>query len=81
MIRTADAKIVASELHYRYEPLRAVALIGRVVQKAIFAGRADEVVFWALVYAHYRGGELCDSTEKQLAAFRQYILPDPPELN
>lgn len=81
MIRTADTKIIASELHSRYEPARAVALIGRAVQKALFAGRADDVVFWALVYAHYRGGELCDATEEQLAAFRASILPDPSELN
>ncbi|MFH1558342.1 MAG: hypothetical protein ABII76_26370 [Pseudomonadota bacterium] len=81
MIRTADTKLIASELHSRYEPPRAVALIGRTLQKALFAGRADEVVFWALVYAHYRGGDLCDATEEQLAAFRKNILPDPPGLN
>lgn len=59
LIRTADTKIVASELHARYEPIRAVTIIGRTLQKALFAGRSDEVVFWALVHAHYRGGNLC----------------------
>ena len=76
MIRTADAKTVANELHARYEPIRAVTLMARSLQKAMFTGRADDVVFWALVFAHYRGGELCDSTETQLGVFRQYILPD-----
>ncbi len=47
MIRTADTKIVADELHARYDHLRAVTLIGRTMQKALFAGRSDEVVFWA----------------------------------
>ena len=69
-------QLVAQELHARYEPLRAVTLIGRTIQKALFAGRSDEVVFWALVHAHYRGGKLCGATEGQLAAFRDYILPD-----
>ena len=81
MIRTADTKAIASELHSRYEPIRAVTLMARSLQKALFAGRADDVVFWALVFAHYRGGELSDSTERQLAEFRQYILPDHPDTN
>ncbi|SCB50146.1 hypothetical protein [Rhizobium multihospitium] len=81
MIRTADTKIVASELHARYEPDRAVTLIGRTLQKALFAGRSDEVVFWALVHAHYRGGDLCASVEEQLNAFSHFILRDPSELN
>ena len=81
MIRKADTKIVASELRSRYEPARAVVLISRSMQKALFAGRSDEVVFWALVHAHYRGGDLSDTSHRQLAAFSDYILPDPPEFN
>ena len=45
MIRTRDAKIVADALHERYNPVRAIVLIARVLQKALFAGRADDVVF------------------------------------
>lgn len=81
MIRTADTKIVAHELHARYDHLRAVTLIGRTLQKALFAGRSDEVVFWALVHAHYRGGNLCPTTEEQLNFFAPFIIPDPSELN
>jgi hypothetical protein len=81
VIRTADTKIVASELHTRYDPARAVTLIGRTLQKALFAGRSDEVVFWALVHAHYRGGDLCPSTEEQLSAFAAFIIRGPSEMN
>jgi hypothetical protein len=80
LIRTADTKIIAEALH-RYDPVRAVTIIGRTLQKALFAGRSDEVVFWALVHAHYRGGELCAATEEQLHAFADYILRDPSEVN
>ncbi|WP_248307707.1 hypothetical protein [Bosea sp. AS-1] len=58
MIRMTDAKVVAGELHARYDHARAVTLMARTMQKALFGGRQDEVVFWALVYAHYCGGEL-----------------------
>ncbi len=80
MIRTTDTKIIAEALH-RYDQVRAVTIIGRTLQKALFAGRSDEVVFWALVHAHYRGGELCAATEEQLHAFSDYILRDPSEVN
>ena len=72
MIRTADTKIIASELHARYEPDRAVTLIGRTLQKALFAGRSDEVVFWALVHAHYRGGDLCASAARPTTRFGSF---------
>ena len=81
MIRKADTKKVANEMHARYEPARAVVLMSRLLQKALFAGRSDEVVFWALVHAHYRGGDLSDRTNRQLAAFSEYVLPDPSEFN
>jgi hypothetical protein len=79
VIRKADTKKVANELHSRYEAVRAVVLISRSLQKALFAGRSDEVVFWALVHAHFRGGDLSDRTNRQLAAFSD--LPDPSEFN
>jgi hypothetical protein len=81
VIRTTDTKIVAHELHKRYDPLRAVTLIGRTLEKALFAGRSDEVVFWALVHAHYRGGDLSDTTEEQLNLFAPFIARDPSEVN
>jgi hypothetical protein len=81
VIRTADTKIVAQELLTRYDHARAVTLIGRTLQKALFAGRSDEVVFWALVHAHYRGGDLCAPMEEQLNAFSRFIIRDPSETN
>ena len=81
MIRTADTKIVAHELHTRYDHVRAVTLIGRTLQRALFAGRSDEVIFWALVHAHYRGGDLCAATEEQLNFFARFIIRDPSEMN
>lgn len=71
-----EARLVAEALHARYQPIRAVVLISRILQKALFAGRSDDVVFWALVHAHYRGGDLSDPTAVQLAVFREHILPD-----
>lgn len=81
LIRDAEAKAVADELHVRYEHARAVTLIGRLLQKALFGGRPDEVVFWALVFAHYCGGDLNSSTERQLGEFAPFILRDPPTSN
>ena len=81
MIRTADTKIVAHELHARYDHFRAVTLIGRTLQKALFAGRSDEVVFWALVHAHYRGVDLCSETKEQLNFYPPFIVRDPSEIN
>ncbi len=81
MIRTADTRILAQELHARYDPARAITLIGRTLQKALFTGRPDEVVFWALVFAHYTGGDLCPSTEEQLNVFARFFIRDPSEMN
>ena len=36
-----DARLVAQELQDRYEPLRAVVLVSRLMQKAMFAGRSS----------------------------------------
>ena len=68
-IRHSDAKQLAAKLHRRYDSkLQAVTLIGHCMTKALFAAKADAVVFWALVHAHYRGGPLCDETDQELSA-------------
>ncbi len=81
MIRTSDTKAVAGELHTRYDPDRAVMLIWRLLQRNLFAARPDEVLFWALVYAHYHGGNLRDATEEQLWAFSRFIVRDRSDRN
>lgn len=75
MIAMDNARRVAEALQARYEPIRAVTLVARTLQKALFAGRSDDVVFWALVHAHYRGTGLHRATEAELAVFRDFILP------
>ena len=81
MINMSDAKAVAGELHQRYAPVRAVVLVSRSLQRALFAGRSDDVVFWALVHAHYRNDDLDGEVEKQLAALLGTIIRDPSERN
>lgn len=76
MICRMETRLLADELHSRHEPIRAVTLIGRMMTKALFAGKSNDVVYWALVYAYYRGGELSEFTEEQLASFRDSILQD-----
>ncbi len=77
MIRISDARALARALRDRYEHARAVTLIARLSNKALFCGRADEVVFWALVFAHYCGGDLSPSIEAELDVFAPFILRDP----
>ena len=80
-ISRADAKVVAEELHARYDPVRAVVLIARLITKGVFAGRSDDVVFWALVHAHFRGGALTEWSEKQLAELPEAIFTDCEEFH
>jgi len=80
LIRIAEARLVAHELHNRYDHPRAVTLIGRILQKALFAGKSDEVVFWAIVHAHYCSG-LGPDAEDQLDAFEQFIQRKPRKAN
>ena len=49
-----EAKLTATELRKRYDPLRAITLIGQCMTKALFAAKADSVLFWACVHSHYR---------------------------
>ena len=65
-IEQADSRAVAAEIRRRYEPLRAVTLIGRAMVRALFDGRSDDVVFWAVVHAHYRGSGATDRASGHL---------------
>ena len=78
-ISRAVAKVVAEELHARYDPMRAVVLIGRLITKGVFAGRSDDVVFWALVHAHFRGAALSSWSEQQLAELPVAIFTESEE--
>jgi hypothetical protein len=79
-IEQADARFVATEIRRRYEPLRSVTLIGRCMLRALFDGRSDDVVFWALVHAHYRETPVNDRLEQQLEALVKFRREDPSEL-
>lgn len=81
LISRADAKVVAEELHVRYDPVRAVVLIGRLITKGVFAGRSDDVVFWALVHAHFRGSDLTSWSEQQLAGLPEAVFTDREEFH
>lgn len=76
MIREADAKTVAAAVRERFEHTRAITLIGRLMLKAVFRGCPDEVVYWALVYAHFSGGQLTQKTDSELDEFAGQILRD-----
>ena len=80
-ISRADAKVVAEEIHARYDPVRAVVLIARLITKGVFAGRSDDVVFWALVHAHFRGAALTSWSEQQLAELPEAIFTDCEEFH
>ncbi len=81
MIKVSEAKRIARQLHDRLEPSRAIVLIASKLQKALFAGHSDRVVFWALVHAHYNGGDLSDTAEEELSLFSDFIERDPSDLN
>lgn len=76
-IERADVQVVAAAIAKRYEPLRAVTLIGRCMLRALFDGRSDDVVFWALVHAHYREKPVNDRLERQLEALVKVRRSDP----
>ena len=70
----SEAERVAQALRTRYEPVRALTLIGRLMLKSVFAGRSDEVVFWGLVHAHYRGADLSEPIQAALASLEHDLL-------
>lgn len=76
MIIEAEAKVLALAIRERFEHLRAITLIGRLMQKALFHGQANEVIYWALVFAHYNGGDLTPRTDQELDAFSSAIRRD-----
>ena len=78
-LEQADALLVANEIRTRYDPLRAVTLIARAIVRALFGGRTDDVIFWALVHAHYRGIAVSDRLERQLAALLGRTSSEPSE--
>lgn len=77
MVCDASAKAMAAKLHERYdEPLQAITTIGQCMTKALFAGKSDVVLFWALVHAHYRVADLYGDTESPTAQLSEIVLPD-----
>ncbi|WID99747.1 hypothetical protein QO058_30610 (plasmid) [Bosea vestrisii] len=68
---------MAAKLHERYdEPWKAITTIGQCMTKALFAGKVDTVIFWALVHAYYRAALFSD-TKLTMARFSEIVLPDP----
>lgn len=74
MSRVPEAERVAQVMRARYEPVRALTLISRLMLKGVFAGRADEVLFWALVHAHYRGSGPSEPIQSALEALGSEVL-------
>lgn len=74
MTRVVEAERVAQAMRTRYEPVRALTLISRLMLKGVFAGCSDEVVFWALVHAHYRGTDLSAPIQSALEALGPELL-------
>jgi hypothetical protein len=72
---------VAKELLSRYDHARAVTLISRTLLRTFFGGRSHEAVFWDLIHAHYRGGDLSSATEAQLHAWSHFIVRDPSDVD
>ena len=66
-----DAKSVADQLHTRYASSRGLTLIAQKLLKALFAGRSNDVAFWALAHAQFRQHELCADLQAELAAMAE----------
>lgn len=81
MIHTKTVRQVADALHERFPEKVAVNLVARIMLKAVYANRPSEVMFWALVHAHYHGGDLCDEVEQELAMFSHFIEYDASDCN
>lgn len=65
-IKFDSPKMVAGHLRERYDPVRATTLIGQKMLKALFAGRSNDVLFWALVNSHYIDGETCETLKHEI---------------
>lgn len=75
------AEEMAARLHKRYgTPLQAITIIGQCMTKALFAGKAEAVAYWALVHSHYRNAYLPEdirTTLEQIVTMIEYEIDDP----
>jgi hypothetical protein len=72
-----SAKAMAAKLHGRYDDsLQAITTIGQCMTKALFAGKSDIVLFWALVHAHYLAAALSGDPVSAIAQLSEIVLPD-----
>ena len=67
----SEARMIARGLHERYDPLRAVTLIGQCMTKALFAAKPDIVMFWAQVHLCYRDGADIDASKQRRVSDRE----------
>ena len=74
MTKVSEAERVPQAMRTRYEPVRALTLISRLMLKGVFAGRSGEVVFWALVHARYRGTGPSEPMQSALDALGPELL-------
>lgn len=73
-----NAMSMATKLHERYnDQLQAITTIGQCMTKALFAGKAKTVVFWALVHAHYRALSPDGSAEWSIPKLCEIVPSDP----
>lgn len=64
--KTTKPEELASRLKARYDALRGLALIAQKLQKALFTRRPDDVLFWALVNAHFCSADTCEELRIQV---------------
>ncbi|PZN94139.1 MAG: hypothetical protein DCF30_20800 [Hyphomicrobiales bacterium] len=70
---------MAAQLHERYDSsLQAITTIGQCMTKALFAGKSDSVLFWAMVHAHYRA-LLPSEAKSHIARLSEIVLPAATE--
>jgi hypothetical protein len=81
MIRMTRARTVVQELHSRSDPAHPVPSIDGTLLQALFAARSDEVLFWALICAHHRGGDLGGAKEEQHSGLSLFVLRDPSDMH
>lgn len=72
-----SAKEMAAKLHERYsDQLQAITTIGQCMTKALFAGKSDVVLFWALTHAYYLAAALSSDPVSAIAQLSDIVLPD-----